>query len=220
MRLSPIVLLAFLGLPAPSAPAVPRPAAPAPEAIAANDNHRPAGHLERGVLTLQLEVRAGLLHTEEDSGPALPALAFGEVGGPLQVPGPLIRVPQGTEVRVSIRNPLDSTLTIYGLGPRPARSDSGLVLRPGEIREIRFRAGTPGTWYYWGAFRGLGIGDRRWLDSQLAGALVVDPPAPRPTTGSSCSASGRTTSRTPRACRGRRKSTWSSTASRGRTPSG
>jgi manganese oxidase len=180
MRLTPLALLAFLGSPAPSALAVHRPAEPAPETIAANDNRRAAGHLERGVLTLRLEVRAGLLQPEEDGGPGIPALAFGEIGGPLQIPGPLIRVPHGTEVRVSIRNPLDSTLTIYGLGPGPSKSDSGLVLRSGETREVRFRAGTPGTWYYWGAFQGLGIGDRQWLDSQLAGALVVDPPGAAP----------------------------------------
>ena len=173
MRLTPVALLALLGSPA---PAVPRTAAPAPEAIAANDNRRPAGHLERGVLTLRLEVRAGVLHPEQDADPGLPALAFAEVGGPIQVPGPLIRVPQGTEVRISIRNPLDSTLVIHGLGPRPPASDSGLVLHPGETRDVRFRAGTPGTWYYWGAFPGLGIADRQWLDSQLAGAFVVDPP--------------------------------------------
>jgi FtsP/CotA-like multicopper oxidase with cupredoxin domain len=177
MRLTPVALLAFLGSPA---PAVPRTAAPAPEAIAANDNRRPAGHLERGVLTLRLEVRAGVLHPEQDADPGLPALAFAEVGGPIQVPGTRIRVPQGTELRVSIRNPLDSTLVIHGLGPRPAASDSGLVLHPGETRDVRFRAGTPGTWYYWGAFPGLGIADRQWLDSQLAGAFVVDPPGAAP----------------------------------------
>ena len=179
MRLNPIALLALL---------VARPAAgpdggvpvrsrlaDGPETIAANDNRRPAGRLERGVLTLALEIRAGALRPEDDGGPGLPALAFAEVGQPLQAPGPLIRVPQGTEVRVSLRNPLDSTFTVYGLGARPLAGDSGIVLHPGQTREVRFRASTPGTYYYWAALNGGGLFDRLWLDSQLTGALVVDP---------------------------------------------
>ena len=55
-------------------------------------------------------------------------------------------------------------------------SDSGLVVHPGETREIRFRAATTGTYYYWAALNGGAFLDREWLDSQLTGALVVDPP--------------------------------------------
>ena len=168
MRWTPIVLVALLG-------ARP-PAGPAPETIAANDNRQPAGRLEHGVLSLALEVRAGALRPEEDGGIGVPALAFAEVGRPLQVPGPLIRVAQGTEVRVSIRNPLDSTLTVYGLAARPMPSDSGIVLGPGETREVRFRAATPGTYFYFAVLNHGGLLDRLWLDSQLTGALVVDPP--------------------------------------------
>src|SRR5215207_4510571 len=81
------------------------------EQIATNDNRRSAGRLRGGVLTLRLEVRSGLLQPEEGDGPGVPALAFAEVGRKLQVPGPLIRVLQGTEIRVSLRNPFrDSTL--------------------------------------------------------------------------------------------------------------
>ena len=52
MRWIPLVLLPVLAA-RPPAP----PAAPDPETIAANDNRRPAGRLEHGVLTLALEVR-------------------------------------------------------------------------------------------------------------------------------------------------------------------
>jgi FtsP/CotA-like multicopper oxidase with cupredoxin domain len=168
MRWIPIVLVALLG-------ARP-PASAGPETIAANDNRRPAGRLEQGVLSLALEVRAGALRPEEEGGIGVPALAFAEVGRPLQVPGPLIRVPQGTEVRVSLRNPLDSTLTVYGLGARPLSSDSGIALGPGQTREVRFRAATPGTYFYWAALNHGDLLDRLWYDSQLTGALVVDPP--------------------------------------------
>jgi FtsP/CotA-like multicopper oxidase with cupredoxin domain len=171
MRWIPLVLLPVLAARSPASPA-----APDPETIAANDNRRPTGRLEHGVLTLALEVRAGTLRPEEDGGPGIPALAFAEAGAPLQVPGPLIRVPQGTEIRVSLRNPLDSSLTVHGLAARPTPSDSGLVVRPGETREFRFRATSPGTYYYWAALNGGAFLDREWLDSQLTGALVVDPP--------------------------------------------
>ena len=174
MRWIPLVLLPLLAAHSPIAPSVP--SGPDAETIAANDNRHPAGRLEHGVLTLALEVRAGTLRPEEDDGPGIPALAFAEPGAPLQVPGPLIRVPQGTEIRVSVRNPLDSSLTVHGLEPRPAPSDSGLVVRPGETREFRFRATAPGTYYYWAALNGRAFEDREWLDSQLTGALVVDPP--------------------------------------------
>jgi FtsP/CotA-like multicopper oxidase with cupredoxin domain len=173
MRWIPLVVLPLLAAHPPTPPA-----GPDAETIAANDNRRPAGRLDHGVLTLALEVRAGTLRPEEDDGPGIPALAFAEPGGRLQVPGPLIRVPLGTEIRVSLRNPLDSSLTVHGLEARPASGDSGLVVRPGETREFRFRAGTPGTFYYWAALNGTAFGDREWLDSQLTGALVVDPPGP------------------------------------------
>src|SRR5262249_42442701 len=155
MRWNPIVLIALVAGHPSAGPVGSWPpirlagGGPVPETIAANDNRRPAGRLEHGVLSLALQVRAGAPRPEEDGGPGLRALAFAEVGQPLQVPGPLIRVPQGTEVRVSLRNPLDSTLTVYGLGARPLPSDSGIVLHPGETREVRFRAATPGTYFYW-----------------------------------------------------------------------
>jgi FtsP/CotA-like multicopper oxidase with cupredoxin domain len=174
------ILLALLCTLLPARPAAPRHAAESPsgdvERIASNDNRRPAGRLKNRVLTLALEVRAGLLQPEENDGPGVPALAFAEAGQKLRVPGPLIRVPQGTDIRVSVRNPLpESTLKVYGLHTRPATGDSGLRIPPGERREVQFRAATPGTYYYWGTTTGSDI-DRPWLESQLSGALVIDSP--------------------------------------------
>ena len=71
----PLLLALASNLPAPHPVAS---SSPADElvAIAANDNRRPAGRLEQGVLTLTLEVREGLLRPEGDDGPGVPALAF------------------------------------------------------------------------------------------------------------------------------------------------
>ena len=171
------ILLAFLCIlpPNPAPPCHPNePPCGDTERIVSNDNRRPAGRLRDGVLTLRLEVREGMLQPEEGDGPGVPALAFAEVGQKLHVPGPLIRVPRGTEIRVSVRNPLsDSTLTVYGLHSRPTSGDSGLRIPPGEMREVRFEAGEPGTYYYWGTTT---EGDLRrpWRESQLSGALVID----------------------------------------------
>ncbi|MDQ3427971.1 MAG: multicopper oxidase domain-containing protein, partial [Gemmatimonadota bacterium] len=155
--------------------------ADAAERIVSNDNRRAAGRLTNGVLSIRLEVRAGSLHPEADDGPGIPALAFAEIGRPLQIPGPLIRVPAGTTIRVSVRNPFpDSTLTVHGLHAHPAEGDSGMRIPGGTTGEVRFSATRPGTYYYWGTTTGSAVDDREWFESQLAGAFVVDSAAAQP----------------------------------------
>ena len=156
---------------------LPSPAPTAPfGSIAANDNRSPAGRLVRNVLNVRLTVQWGMLRPEDPDGPGLPALAFAEIGKTPQVPGPLLRVPEGTEIRVSVRNPLrDTTVTVYGLTTHPATSDTGVPVAGGATHEFRFLAGAAGTYYYWASITGSGL-DRQWFESQLTGALVVDPP--------------------------------------------
>ena len=146
-------------------------------AIRINDNRVPAGVLENGALTLRLVAREGVWRPEEEGGPGITVQAFGEVGGPLQNPGPVIRVPQGTEIRLTIENATaDSLLTVYGLHPRPGSPNESISVRSGETREIRFATGEPGTYFYWGTTTGATIVDRYERDSQLNGILIVDPP--------------------------------------------
>jgi FtsP/CotA-like multicopper oxidase with cupredoxin domain len=47
-------------------------------------------------------------------------------------------------------------------------------LASGEQRDVRFRAGQPGTYYYWATTTGKSLPDRFGVDSQLTGALIVD----------------------------------------------
>ncbi len=168
MLSSALVVFGLLSLPRDSVPSGAR--------IAPNDNRRPAGRLRHGVLTVVLEARKGTWHPER-AGPGLELEAFGEAGGALQIPGPLIRVHAGTEVRVSLRNTLERPLLVRGLHDRPVPQADSVELRPGETREIRFRPSTPGTYYYWGRTvddrQGIGQSD----DSQLLGPLIVDPPS-------------------------------------------
>ncbi len=149
--------------------------------IVANTNRTPAGRLRNGVLTLSLELRTGTLRPQADDGPGIEVQAFAELGHPLRISGPLIRVPEGTLIRATIRNTLaDSTLVLHGLYTRPAAGDDTVQVAPGATREVSFAAGAPGTYFYWGTTSGKAMADDRWIDSQLSGAFIVDPAGSRP----------------------------------------
>ena len=147
------------------------------EEILANDNRSPAGQLRDGVLTIVLEARTGIWYPEEKDGPGLDVQAFAEPGKALQIPGPLIRVPEGTEIHATVRNTIpNATLGIHGLHTRPGDPKDTINLAPGSTREVRFKAGSPGTYYYWGSTTGApDIRERLSAQSQLSGAFIVDP---------------------------------------------
>ena len=151
------------------------------ETIVANQNRTPAGKLDGGVLTLNLELRNGAWHPEAEDGPVLFVQAFGEVGRPAQIPGPLVRIPAGTTLQVKVRNKLSMKATVYGLNTRPGDSKAGIELAPGESRDLSFVAGAPGTYFYW-ARTSTEFLDRPpvFADAQLNGAYIVDPPGSVP----------------------------------------
>jgi FtsP/CotA-like multicopper oxidase with cupredoxin domain len=153
-----------------------------PPAIVANANRVPAGRLAGGVLTIRLVARAGRWFPEEEMGAGLDVEAFAEEGGALRNPGPLIRVPEGTEIRASVRNELaGETLVVHGLLTRPGAADDTIQVAAGATRSVRFPAGAPGTYLYWATTTGAGtIQGRHGRDSQLSGAFVVDPRGARP----------------------------------------
>jgi len=144
--------------------------------IAVNDNLTPAGELRGGVLTLQLEMRKGNWHPEAENGETIAVYAFGEAGKPLQDPGPAIRVPQGTTIDISVHSSLGVPATLHGLHQRPGNDTDVITVAPGATQHIRFAAGTPGTYLYWARTPDGQHGNFRVVDSQLGGALVVDPP--------------------------------------------
>src|SRR4051794_449823 len=75
-------------------------------AAAPNDNQRRAGTLRDGVLTVRLVARPAAWKPEGATGCALAVNAFAEEGRATQIPGPLLRVRAGTQVRVHMRNAL------------------------------------------------------------------------------------------------------------------
>ena len=169
-------LLAFVVPHSPAMSQVEAEADPLPEIIV-HDNRVPAGTLARGILTLRLETGTGTWRPEEDAGPGIVVHAFAETGGPLEIPGPLIRIPEGTELRIRIRNRnTGSPLVVHGLHERPGAAEDTLHVAAGESREIRFRAGSPGTYFYWATTTGAATTETRTsAESQLAGAFIVDP---------------------------------------------
>ena len=147
-----------------------------PESIVANDNRLAGGELRDGVLSLRLELRRGIWHPEGDDGEAIPVYAFGEEGKPLQVPGPLIRAPEGTVLEVSVHNTLTVPATLYGLHKRPGDAGDVVTVEAGARQELRFVVGEAGTYLYWARSPDGERGDRRVVDSLTGGALVIDSP--------------------------------------------
>lgn len=144
--------------------------------VAPNDNRTPAGRLENGVLTLQLEATEGRWYPDADNGPSLVMQVFAETGRPPQNPGPLIRVPAGTTIRINVHSALrDSVLVVYGLHTRPGTTKDTIQILPGTTRTVSFLAGEPGTYFYWGSTTGEPVEDRNGIDSQLQGAIIIDP---------------------------------------------
>ena len=76
--------------------------------LVANTNETPAGRLANGRLTLRLEAAMGAWSPEESAGPSLTVAAFREEGRSLSTPGPLLRVPEGTEIDATVTNRLIS----------------------------------------------------------------------------------------------------------------
>jgi manganese oxidase len=148
-------------------------------AIQCNSNKTPAGKLENGVLTLHLELLQGDWYPEADTGPSMKVYAFAEEGRAPEVPGPLIRVAEGTEIHLTVRNLLPVKAVMHGLHPHPGDEKAIAELAPNETREWRFPAGAPGTYEYYASAGGdLAHSDHGrpfGEDSQLAGAFIVDP---------------------------------------------
>jgi FtsP/CotA-like multicopper oxidase with cupredoxin domain len=146
------------------------------ERAAINDNRRPAGTLRDGVLSIDLEVREVEWHPDADDAPGIRVLAFAERGKRASVPGPLIRVPEGTVVRASVRNAQQAgTVVVRGLAAHGAsgrRAGDSLQIGPGQTRQVEFTADAAGTYYYMGTLAEAPKGAT--IDAELSGAFVVD----------------------------------------------
>lgn len=139
-----------------------------------NNNKVAAGKLQGRVLSVRLVARETLWKPEGAQGPEIPVYAFAEEGAAPRIPGPLLRVPAGTEIRIAVRNALPSALRIVGLQSRPASKLDTLELAPGAKAQVKFTAGEPGTYLYSARTIADSFAFGQTEDGQLSGAIVVD----------------------------------------------
>ena len=164
--------------------------------VVPNDNRTPAGVSRENTLEVRLEARQVTWRPDNDAANTITVLAFAEEGRRAQIPGPLLRVAQGTEVRITVRNSIPESahlglppkrqreegtsstagpeLTVHGLRAGTVQNDT-LHIPTGTVRDVRFRASKPGTFLYWGAMSRRGLDVRTGNDAQLSGAILVDP---------------------------------------------
>jgi manganese oxidase len=180
---------------------VPHPPASVSDKIGANDNRTPAGAFENGTFVVHLEARIGAWRPRLEEDTAISALAFAERGHAPSIPWPLIRVPQGTGVRLTVRNDVppgfpvqlppsrfqdvglstvgSDVLIVHGLRAGTVAEDTVRV-PTGATREVTFRADRPGTYVYWGALTEATMEQRRTRDATLSGVIIVDPAGSAP----------------------------------------
>lgn len=147
--------------------------------IVANGNRTPAGTLNDKMLNLRLELRQARWYAEAADGVYKDVYAFAEEGQPPQSPGPLLRVPQGSRLHLSIHNLLPLAARIYGLHSHPSDRDEFISINAGETREAQFDAGEPGTYLYWATTSKAHLDneqERLGEETLLTGAFIVDPP--------------------------------------------
>ena len=156
-----------------------RGAVAAPAVVRPNRNTATAGVLRRGALTVTLEAKPSLWYLDGSEHPAMTVEAFSEPGKPPLIPGPLVRVPAGTELRLTIRNSLSRPLRFFlPRELRAARNDGdgvdSLVIVPGSVRTLTTRADVPGSYVYYGETPLKSGKSQEFGSGLLSGAIVVD----------------------------------------------
>jgi manganese oxidase len=141
--------------------------------VTANDNRTFAGTRRGDTVVVRLVARMARWYPEDSGGPHADVLTFGEEGRAPQIPAPLLRVPTGTVLDISVRNALaDSALWVHGLATRPIRARDSVKVAPGDSARFVFAAGAPGTYTY---FAFPGVVHREKSERETAtGAFVVD----------------------------------------------
>lgn len=158
------------------------------------DFRRAAGTRIADTLTASFSIREVRWRPEGRRGADLPAFTFVEDGQPAKVPGPLLRAPTGTLVRVTLHNTLGVRLAIFGLQDHAAqRGKDSVVLAADERTTVSFRVTVPGTYYYWARVRPAvrhptapvpddwPSGEK--AEGPLLGALIVDAAGTAPPPG-------------------------------------
>jgi manganese oxidase len=123
------------------------------------------------VLTLALEVGPSRWHAQGGAVPGSLVDAFAEPGKTPTIPGPLVRVPAGTEIRVRVHNSLGRRITFFL--PTSSATDDSIVLAAGASGELSVRADKPGNYVY-RATDSTRASTLMRMDGALGGVIVVD----------------------------------------------
>ncbi|HKV71812.1 MAG TPA: multicopper oxidase domain-containing protein [Gemmatimonadales bacterium] len=142
-----------------------------------NRNLQSAGTLHEGVLTATLVAERSLWRFSSMK-PPMTVAAFAEPGGEPLMPGPLLRVPIGTLLHLTLRNSLHVPLTFLlpkALGGGPDRMDAmdSVVVAPGSTGQLTVRATVAGNYVYRATLPDVAA-QRSEVGGMLAGAIVVD----------------------------------------------
>lgn len=160
-------------------------AAPPLPRAALEDYRVPAGTRVGDTLRVSFAIQEVRWRPEGAKGADLTAYTFVENGKPARVPGPLLRAPAGTVMRVTLRNALGVSMMVYGLNDHaPGTHADSLLLAPAATRTVTFTANAAGTYYYYARVRPAvqhptapvpddwASGEKQ--EGPLVGALVVD----------------------------------------------
>lgn len=143
-----------------------------------NPNVERAGVLRHGVLTVTLDAKESRFWIHGQNRPSTTIEAFSEPGREPQMPGPLVRVPVGTEIRLSVRNSLAMPLTFFvsaavGGGSGRVTVPDSIVVAPGAVGQLAVKTKSPGNYVY-RATTPTAANRVTLLAGGLGGALVVD----------------------------------------------
>lgn len=142
--------------------------------VVPNDNRMAGGTMRGDTLVFSLRAQPAGWQPDKNVDSLMTVQAFSAADSVPRIPGPLLRVTEGTVVEIRLSNALaDSTLVVHGLRPGTPGDDT-LQVRPGETRTATFTAGVPGTYVYWGRTHGDRMERSELRDGMLSGAIVVD----------------------------------------------
>ena len=143
--------------------------------VVTHDNIKSAGQLKDGILTVRLELEEGAWHPDANDAPGIPALTVAEEGGAPSIPGPMIRVPEGTHIHAFFKNTQLFPVVLHGFHQRPGDAKDVVTVDPGETKELNFLAGAPGTYFYYvTCFTSVPIDAVSTSDTTMTGAFIVD----------------------------------------------
>jgi FtsP/CotA-like multicopper oxidase with cupredoxin domain len=161
--------------------------------LAAFEDYRHSAGTRHGdTLEVALDIQQVRWRPYGERGGTLTVFAFVERGQKSRVPGPMLRAPAGTVIRVRMRNTLERPVAVYGLQDHPlAEIPDTLLVPASEERVTTFKVSAPGSYFYWGRTRNPGAKPSAtdWFAGgggaagPFIGALIVDRAGEQPPPG-------------------------------------